>query len=99
MHERHAGRDMLGGAALDAVVPVGREALALDVLLRPVDGQVDRDDRHQRLALVLSDALPRDEVDLLEGIGQPVVIAEEVEVVVLVVEIAHLLAGLDLFFL
>ena len=91
MHESHAGRDKFFGAGVvlradtvfDEVVSVTVEALALDVFLRPVDCEVDSDDGYQCFALVLGDGLPGDEVDLLEGVGQPVVIAEEVEVVVL----------------
>ena len=96
MHEGHAGGDDLYVVALQPVVPVRRQSLALDVFLGTVDGQIDGDDGDERLALVLCDALPGDQVDLLEGIGKAVVIAEEVEVVVLVVEVAHLFAGPDL---
>ena len=92
MHEGHACRDKDVGsalragaalrteAALDTVVSVAVEAFALDVFLRAVDSQVDGDDCYQCFALVLGDGLPGDQVDLLEGIGEPVVIAEEVEV-------------------
>ena len=111
VHEGHSRRDkdvgpvLRAGAALrietvlDAIVSVAVEAFALDVFLRSIDCEVDCDDGHQRFALVFGDGLPRDEVDLLEGVGQSVVIAEEVEVVVLVIEGAHLLAGFDLFLL
>ena len=109
MHEGHArryqdvGSVQRAGAALrtetvlDTIVSVAVEALALDVFLRPVNCEVYRDDGHQRFALVFGNGLPGDEIDLLEGVGQSVVIAEEVEVVILVVESAHLLAGFDLF--
>ena len=103
VHEGHARCDEYVGAilragaalrsetALNTIVSVAVEAFALDVFLRTVDCEVDCDDSQQSFALIFGDGFPCDEVYLLEGVGQSVVIAEEVEVVVLVIEGAHLL--------
>ena len=78
MHKGHAAGSQPACSAFDPVVFVGLETLTLYVLLRAVHSQVDGDDSDQGLAFVFGDALPRDQVDLFEGIGQPVIIAEEV---------------------
>ena len=97
MHKGHAAGGQTACSAFYPVIFVGFETFALNVLLGAINSQVDGDDSDQSLAFVFGDALPRDQVDLFEGISQPVIIAEEVEVVIFMVEVAHLLTGPDFF--
>ena len=90
MHESHTGRDKIVAVSLNTIFLLGIEPPALDIFLRTIHCQVDCNDSHKGFALIPCKALPGDKIDLLEWICKPVIITVEVEVIVLVIELAHL---------